>query len=267
VFFQGIINNIDASTFQEYCKMPAALLGKTPSNLSYEQIAGVSLATMAAATALYSASGHGIQPPWSHESKRVDRGRAVIILGGSSSVGQYAIQLAKISDFDAIITNSSRAHFDALQELGATAVLDRSTATSADYAARVGSLEVSLVLDTISIEQTQVLGVDILQHLKGGDVVTLLPSSMEPIKVPHPDPQRPVQTKRVTGLGWLPENKHLSEPLMKAMGGEDGWLSKGMLKPNNIEVVPGGLESLEVAFARSKSGVSGIKLIVRPCER
>lgn len=267
VFFQGIINSIDASTFQEYCKMPAGLLGKTPSSMSDEQVGGVSLSTMAAATALYSDSGHGIQPPWGDGGGQVGHGRAVIILGGSSSVGQYAIQLAKISGFDTIITNSSPAHFDALQALGATVVLDRSTATAAEYALHVGDLEVSLVLDTISIEETQVLGVEILQHLKGGDVVTLLPSSEEPIQVPNPDPQKPVQTKRVTGLGWLPEHKHLSEPLMKAMGGEDGWLSKGTFKPNNIEIIPGGLESLEVAFARSKKGVSGIKLIVLPSER
>lgn len=263
VLFQGIINNSDASTFQQYCKMPAALVAKTPSNISDDQAAGVCLATMAAFTALYSESGHGIQPPWSEGGEQLGRGKAVVILGGSSSVGQYAIQLAKISGFEGIITNSSPAHFDALQSLGATAVLDRSIATPAEYSKAIGSLEVSLVFDAISIETTQALGVNILQQLTGGEVVTLLPAMIEPIAVPHPDPQRPVRIKRVAGLGWLPELRHLSEPLMKAIGGEDGWLAKGMLKPNKGEVIPGGLSSLEAAFAKSKKGVSGIKIVIQ----
>lgn len=266
VFFQGIIGNANSSTFQQYCKMPAALVGKTPSNLSDDQVAGVSLATMAAATALYAESGHGIPPPWSKGGEKVGRGKAIIILGGSSSVGQYAIQLANISGFEGIVTNSSATHFAALRSLGATVVLDRSTAAPAEYARAAGGFEVSHVLDAISTDETQVLGIDILQQLQGGDVVTLLPSMEEPIRVPHPDPQRPVQTKRVTGLGSLPELRHLSEPLMKALGGENGWLAKGMLKPNKVEVVPGGLSSLETALAKNKKGVSGIKVIIRPQE-
>ncbi|KPM41141.1 hypothetical protein AK830_g5445 [Neonectria ditissima] len=154
VLFQGIINDSDASTFQQYCKMPAALVAKTPGNISDDQAAGVCLATMAAFTALYSESGHGIQPPWSQGGEQFGRGKAIVILGGSSSVGQYAIQLAKMSGFEAIITNSSPAHFDTLLALGATTVLDRSAATTTEYAKAVGSLDVSLVLDAISIEAT-----------------------------------------------------------------------------------------------------------------
>jgi len=54
---------------------------------------------------------------------------------------------------------------------------------------------------------------------------------------------------------------------MKTLGVEDGWLAEGMLKPNNIEVIPGGLLSLETALGRNKKGVSGIKVIIRPWER
>lgn len=56
VFFQGIIGKYESSTFQQYTKMPAALVSKTPSNISDEQAAGVHLGTVAAVASLYDKS-------------------------------------------------------------------------------------------------------------------------------------------------------------------------------------------------------------------
>lgn len=54
VFFQGILDKgYASSTFQQYCKMPAVLVSKTPDNISDEQAAGVQLATMAVTVAFY----------------------------------------------------------------------------------------------------------------------------------------------------------------------------------------------------------------------
>ncbi|KAM5348946.1 hypothetical protein ACJ41O_008769 [Fusarium nematophilum] len=120
--------------------MPVTLVGKTPDHLIDDQVAGVSLATMAAATALVAKSGHGMPPPWGAGGQNAAYGKAITIRGGLSSVGQYAIQLAKISGFERIITNSSSAHFAGLRSLRAAIVLDRSTAASEDYAMAVGGL-------------------------------------------------------------------------------------------------------------------------------
>lgn len=56
VFFQGIIGKYESSTFQQYTKMPAALVSKTPSNISDDQAAGVHLGTVAAVASLYDKS-------------------------------------------------------------------------------------------------------------------------------------------------------------------------------------------------------------------
>lgn len=53
VFFQGILGVYDSCTFQQYCKMPAVLVSKTPKNVSDDQAAGVQLALIAALVALY----------------------------------------------------------------------------------------------------------------------------------------------------------------------------------------------------------------------
>lgn len=56
VFFQGIIGKYDSSTFQQYTKMPAVLISKTPSNISDDQAAGVHLGTVAGVASLYDKS-------------------------------------------------------------------------------------------------------------------------------------------------------------------------------------------------------------------
>lgn len=56
VFFQGIIGKYESSTFQQYTKMPAVLVSKTPSNISDDQAAGVHLGTVAAVASLYDKS-------------------------------------------------------------------------------------------------------------------------------------------------------------------------------------------------------------------
>lgn len=269
VFFQGIIGNYDASTFQQYCKMPAALLGKTPSNVTDEAAAGVSLATVAVMTAYYDTTGHGLAAPWDANGHEAGKGKAIVILGGSSSVGQYAIQLAKISGFERIITNTSAKHIDHLKSLGADVVLDRATqGSAADFQAAVaadGGLPLAFVFDAISSKDTQLLGVQILDATKteGSHIVTVQGADADAKKLGETQATK-AEVKGVLGLGSSPQLRYLTEPLMKNLGGEDGYMAKGRFVPNRPLVVPGGLGGLEDALAKNKKGVSGEKVVIRP---
>lgn len=267
VFFQGIIGNYDASTFQQYCKMPAALLGKTPSNISDDEAAGVSLATVAVMTGYYDTTGHGLAAPWDANGHEAGKGKAIVILGGSSSVGQYAIQLAKISGFERIITNTSAKHIDHLKSLGADIVLDRAThGSAADFQAAVGdALPLAFVFDAISSKDTQLLGVQILDATKteGSHIVTVQGADADAKKLGETQTTK-AEVKQVLGLGSSPKLRYLTEPLMKNLGGEDGYIAKGRFVPNRPLVVPGGLGGLEDALAKNKKGVSGEKVVIRP---
>lgn len=267
VFFQGIIGNYDASTFQQYCKMPAALVAKTPSKITDDEAAGVSLATVAVMTAYYDTTGHGLPAPWDANGEQAGKGKAIVVLGGSSSVGQYAIQLAKISGFDKIITNTSARHVDHLKSLGADVVLDRATHSSpADFAAAVGAdVPLAFVFDAISSKDTQLLGVQILDATKteGSHVVTVQGVDAEAKEVGQTQSTK-AEVKQVLGLGSSPALRHLSEPLVKNLGGEEGYIAKGRFVPNRPLVVPGGLAGLEDALAKNKKGVSGEKVVIRP---
>ncbi|EMR71342.1 putative alcohol dehydrogenase protein [Eutypa lata UCREL1] len=273
VFFQGIIGKYDSSTFQQYCKMPAALVGKTPSNISDEEAAGVSLATVAVLTAFYDkATGHGLTPPWDKDGGKAGQGKAIAILGGSSSVGQYAIQLARLSGFSKIITNSSAKHAEHLKSLGAHVVLDRSTASSPeDFAAAVAAdtaTPLAFVMDAISTESTQTLGVQIVQSTKTQDTHVYVVQAPAGGKVQELCESGPTKTsiKGVLGLGSRPDLRYLSEPLMANLGGEDGYIAKGLYRPNRPVVVPGGLGAVETALAKNKDGVSGEKVVIKPSE-
>lgn len=266
VFFQGIIGNYDSSTFQQYCKMPTALVAKTPKNITDDEAAGVSLATFAYVTGCHDKTGHGLKAPWDEGGEQAGKGKAIVILGGSSSVGQYAIQMAKISGFEKIVTNSSAKHHDHLKALGADVVLDRSTQNSPeDFKAAVGSLPLAFVLDTISEKETQIQGVKILAATKteNSEVVVLMGIDADAAELGQSQEPK-AAVKPVLGLGSNPALRYLSEPLMKHLGGEEGWIAKGRFVPNRPVVVDGGLKSIEAALAKNKKGVSGEKVVIRP---
>ncbi|USP77859.1 uncharacterized protein yc1106_05133 [Curvularia clavata] len=272
VFFQGIIGNYDASTFQQYCKMPAELVSKTPDNISDEEASGIMLATVAVVTAFYAEQGHGMIPPWEKDGDQVGKGKSIIIIGGASSVGQYAIQMARLSGYDRIVTNASSNNHDFLKSIGAHAVLDRSKSDVDTFFEALGGSPLDFVFDAISAPSTQKLAVQVLRKAKtpGSDLVTVH------VVVPeHPDPEAKalgqsaeprIEIKQILGLGSSPTLRPLSEPLAKFLGGPDGYIAQGLFTPNRPQVVPGGLAAIEEALAMNKKGVSGKKVVIRPHE-
>ena len=268
VFFQGIIGNYDAATFQQYVKLPAALAAKTPKKVSDEQAATFWVAGMAVATGFYHKSGIGLAAPWDKNGSSVGKGKTVVILGGSSSVGQYAIQFAKLSGFDHIVTSSSPSHFDYLKTLGATDVLDRSAATTADAFTSVipKDSSVDFVYDSISSPSTQLLAAEILQNLHGGKVITVMPPDEKAVAAGSAEGKPKATIVSILGMGSNPDYRYISEPLAAHLGGEDGYDANGSVVLNRPQVLSGGLDKIEDALKANKDGVSGVKIVIRPNE-
>lgn len=99
-------------------------MAKTPDNISDDQASGLMLASLAVLTATTT----GQATDCLHRGTRAGI-KSVMVPQWSSLAAalpcQYAIQLARLSGFSKIITNSSPAHKDYLHRLGATVVLDR----------------------------------------------------------------------------------------------------------------------------------------------
>merc|ERR1712225_107326 len=268
VFFQGILGTPQSSTFQQYCVMPSSLIAPIPTSTSFEQAAGISLATMAVAIAFYHTIGYGMTPPWSTGGEKFGKGKAIVILGGASSVGQYAVQLAKLSGLENIAM---------VKALGADIVLDRKVSGAREFVEAVGGMELAFVFDAISAPSTQRLGVEILQAVEKRSADSCL-VTLHTVHPDHPDPEAvklglkegkenangKVEIRQVLGLGSQKDLRYLSEPLMGALGGEEGWIAKRKFVPNRVRLVEGGLGSVDEALELNRKGVSGVKVVVRP---
>ncbi|PWN42391.1 GroES-like protein [Ceraceosorus guamensis] len=264
VFFQGIIGNPRNSTLQQYAVMPAELAALRPSNITEEEAAGISLASACALVGMYhDTSSTPTKPgPWEPKGDAAGKGKALVVLGGSSSVGQYVIQLARLSGYTQIITGSSPSHHEHLKQLGATAVLDRNVADATHYVSALRGLAVDYVYDAISEESTNKLAIEILQRSSGNktgklNMISVIPPSQA---VKAEAKQAGVDISFILGMGSLPHVRPISVPFFKAL---TGWLKEGKFVPNRTRLINGGLPAIEQALEANKTA-SGVKIIIRP---
>jgi NADPH:quinone reductase-like Zn-dependent oxidoreductase len=117
--------------------------------------------------------------------------RSILIWGGASSVGQYAIQFAKLGGFR-VITTASPKNFNLVKDLGADEVFEYGDENVVEKIRAYTGNALEIAFDTISEGQTpkQVTGAI---GDKGGRVAIILP-----YESPRPDVE--VKFSRVTTL-------------------------------------------------------------------
>ncbi|KAH7909266.1 chaperonin 10-like protein [Hygrophoropsis aurantiaca] len=246
------------AAYQQFVIVPASIACKANS-LTFDQGASLSVGIATASIPLYSQPqiGIGYEAPWNNGRGKY-QGQPALILGGSSCVGQYAIQFAKLSGFSPIFTTANASlHKTRLLRLGATHVIDRGLSFS-DVSQEISTITkapISLVYDAISHDDTQNGGYEILAP--GGHIVITLPPA---IKRKEGDQKHIVP---VTGNFHEPENMEfgavICQHLTKLLSDED-------IQANTVEIVPGGLNGIVDGLEKLKTNnrVSGKKLVVRP---
>ncbi|PIL32961.1 hypothetical protein GSI_05079 [Ganoderma sinense ZZ0214-1] len=257
-------SGMEGGTFQQYAVIPADLAAKVPENLTLDQAASIPLALATVATGIWvhtpNALSVSIPAPWEEAGETQNAGKPILILGGTSTVGQHAIQAARLNKFAPIITTASPHNAARLTALGATHVLDRALSPSALAAAiaeAAGGAPIELVYDAISEPDTQAAGYAALAP--GGTLLMTLPPA-----VPAESLTAEKKIVMVFGSFYLPGNRALGRELF---GRLEGYLRSGAFGPNEVEVVPGGLAGIVEGLERLKQNkVAGKKLIVRPQE-
>ncbi|KAK1229506.1 hypothetical protein PQX77_007429 [Marasmius sp. AFHP31] len=256
VLFQGFFTN-DYAGFQQFAKVAAEIVAKIPEAISYSQAASVPLALATAAIGLYwTEKGAGLNPTL---DKRIQfPGQPAVVVGGSSSVGQYVIQMLKFGGFSPIIAYASGRHTDFLKSLGATHVVDRQSVAIQDLPTevkRITKVPVKTVYDAISLPDTQSASYDTLAE--GGNLVIVLDSQIK----------NPVESKKVHHVfgSVQPEpNRPFGRTLYKQL---TQFLQDGTVKPNRVEQLPNGLAGIPDGLKRLENDeVSGLKLIALPHE-
>jgi len=259
VLFHGAYDDNDLSTFQQYCIAVVDFSAKIPDNLSYEQAATLPLGLGTAAIGMYGrTNGIGLMPPWKHGGVGKYRNMPILIFGGSGSVGNYAIQLAKMSGFFPIITTAALKHTEYLKGLGATHVIDRylSFAGLQQGLARIACGPINVIYDTVSIRETQEGAWALLGPQ--GRVVLTLPSVIDK----HPGDRREIVL--TNGNPHLEENWETGRQLWLHLS---QWLEKGDIQPNRVDVISGGLKGIGSGLEKFDGGqIDGVKLVARPQE-
>ncbi|KAF8343636.1 chaperonin 10-like protein [Amanita rubescens] len=245
------------SGFQQYGVFQAALVVKIPANITYDEASTIPICLVTAFAGLFNKhlDGLGIANPLVVGRDKC-AGESIVIIGGATSIGQFAIQCAKLSGFT-IITTASAKHSDYLKSLGATHVIDRHLSTG-DVAVKITEL-----LDGQPLKYS----VDGIMNPETGQMVYDLLSPGGQHLVVNRDSIQTTESKKLCKVyGWAAaEENH--ENVAVLYSHLTSLLEEGAIKPNRVEVVPNGLAGITNALERlEKNSVSGVKLVVRPHE-
>ncbi|KAG2128165.1 chaperonin 10-like protein [Suillus cothurnatus] len=243
----------DFTAFQQYTLTEASFTAKIPPSTSFDSAATVPVGLDTALVGLYGNDfGAGITPPW---TQSVSKSKTpIVILGGSSSVGSYAIQFARLSGFYPIITTASSSNEDLVRKYGATHFFDRNL--SGKQLKGAISEPIRIVYDAISLPETQSVAWELLAN-NGTLVITLPPSVKE-------DEGKGRKVIEAFGNPHAPKNQELCSSSWAVV---EKWLSEGTIQPNKHEVLPNGLKGIIGGLERMRLGqVSGTKLVAHPQE-
>ncbi|KAL7900405.1 GroES-like protein [Trichoderma sp. SZMC 28014] len=185
VFGNGDPFDGDYMGTQEYALMDIDFLGHVPSSITQDEAATLPLNALTMYIALFDASTHGFPSPLTPAGKSFDyKNTPLVILGGGSNCGKFAIQLAKWAGFGTIIAIAGKAKADFLVELGATHVIDR-TLTDDQIESKVRNIVGDNLLHvcTAVFAKDQTLGARLLSNSKKGTLVTVTRGSVDESKM------------------------------------------------------------------------------------
>lgn len=247
-------------TLAEYSMIPSDMLAAVPDSVSMETASTMGLAGLTAAVAVHSI----FELPYRGQGS-VSKPPCVLVYGASSSVGQYAVQLAKIAGAR-VVGVASRKNHAMLQQLGADALIDYHDndweGTVAKDPANTG---MTFALDCIQGQTTAKSCINIVAATApdgAGIVATVNPLAsaseategtrvkLVPFLIGNPASEQLLETSYVADLPR--HTAYLAE-----------LLEGGSIKPNNPRVFEG-LENAVAALQELKSGkVSAEKLVVK----
>ncbi|KAK8012258.1 alcohol dehydrogenase [Apiospora marii] len=217
----------DQSALQEYAVADLSALAKIPDSVSDDEAATLPTNIIAPVVGLF--YNLQIPAPWIDDarSKSLDyAGTAVLIIGGGTNCGRFAVQLAKLAGIGKIVAvGGSDAE---LKGFGATHVLDRHgghDAVLARIKAVVGD-DLLYALDTVNAPADQHLGVNALSDSRKGLLARLVPTG--PIDASKVSRAKKAGYEVLNVFGSSQGNSELCEPFWARL---PGYLLSGDIKP------------------------------------
>lgn len=251
--------------FAEYVVVEASLVFPIPESVSYQDAAVIPLAFATAVQALF----QRLKIP--EPSKPAKSAFPILINGGTSSVGKYAVQLSKLAGLYVIATGSKRNH-DLLKAHGADAVVDYNDADWTEQVRKLSHDNLQHAFDCISEVETTREVIKTISPTKGGHVLCILPRSnseygdeFSKVKIEstivYTVFEKPLKYGSFDNCGdATPQDKAFWEKYLSQL---PGWLEKGSIKPNRVKEL-GGLDDILSGFKLQEEGkVSAEKLVYK----
>ncbi|KAG4441190.1 hypothetical protein IFR05_003308 [Cadophora sp. M221] len=178
----SIANNLSGG-LQEYTLVDERLSALVPKNISDADAAVFPINAFTSATALFASNGanagFGFPFPGTPESKTFDyKSIALVIVGGGTACGKFAVQFARIAGIGTIIVTASLSSEKELRDYGATHFLDRK---ASDLVAQVRALvgdDLVYVYDTFN-RGDHTFSVSLLSNAKRGTLLHLVPGKAD----------------------------------------------------------------------------------------
>lgn len=268
-FVQGTASDPTRGVFAEYAVIESSLVYPIPEGTSFQEAATIPLAFSTAVQAMFQRLG--LPEP----SKPTKDAFPILINGATSSVGKYAVQLAKLAGLYVVATGSKRNH-EILLSLGADAVVDYNDSDWPEQVTKLTHDKLEHAFDCISENGTPEAIAKAISSTKGGHIVTLLPVKdlkdsgvfdkiNKKIKIEstivYTVFERELHYGAFDNCGEpTPQDKAFWEKYLAML---PGLLSAGKLKPNRIREM-GTIDDILKGFQEQQQGkVSAEKLVYK----
>ncbi|RFU78471.1 alcohol dehydrogenase, zinc-containing [Trichoderma arundinaceum] len=226
----------DYMATQEYALMDVDFMGRVPSSVTQDEAATLPLNALTMYIALFDPSTHAIPSPLTPAGQSFDyKNTPIVIIGGGSNCGKFAIQLAKWAGFGTIIAVAGKPKASYLLELGATQVIDRTLgddAIESEVRSIVGDSLLHVCTAVLAKDQT--LGARLLSNNEKGILVPLTAGEVDETKLSAK--KAGYEVRRFLCRPHAADKREVSATFWKAF---PGLVEKGILRPTQYAVIKG----------------------------
>ena len=241
--------------FQHYALADPLTTSKLEDNTSFA--AGASVVTNLATAVSALTLSLGLDRPNPAGPNPANKNKKVLVYGGSSSTGGFAVNYATAAGYS-VVTTSSPQHAAFVSSLGPHKVVDHTQAASSIVSELKAAGPYDAVFDAIGLDPViEILG-QVLKE-RGGVIYTTLP----PMGLTELPSNVRREMESYPSVMENPENAEFREWFYGALGAfletKNG---RKLVAPEKIDKIEGGLEGIQGGLDRLFKGVSGKKLVV-----
>lgn len=238
----------DQCGLQEYCLLDVYAVAKVPAGLTDDNGASLVCNIIAPFWAIFGADGLNLPFPFpidnNDSSTTAQKPRdysqeTIVIIGGGSNCGKYAVQSCALAGFGTICATAGPANEAELRSYGVTHIIDRHAPDVAQQIRDTVGNELIYAFDAVNTDHT--LGVSVLSASKQGTLACIVPGKPE-------NGDDAVGVKAAGYRDRFTQGKAHAQPELcrRFWTALPEWMAEGKIRATAWDVLEGGLDSGKV---------------------